>query len=80
MHIPPPAPSRTLGEALSHYLQKFYLELILLLFIVVYVVNYFTGKRANDLIAVNWLQTNRELLEQNFAHLGFEEESGTKLE
>jgi len=60
------------SELLSKYLDlnKYFYELLLVLLIMIYLLNYFTGKNANAKIAAYWVQENKEVFEQDFTHIG----------
>lgn len=51
-------------------IDKYYIEVFLILFAVVYILNYFVGKNTNLRMAASWVHDNREVFEQNFAILG----------
>jgi len=48
----------------------YYLEIVFVSLIVVYLVNYFFGKKINDSIATSWASASRSILESNFSRVG----------
>lgn len=49
---------------------SYYLEILMILGLVVYFINFATGKSKNTKIANTWFQTHRQLLEENFSLVG----------
>lgn len=50
--------------------ENYYLEILMCLGIVVYFINFITGRSKNQHLADAWLAANRELLEEQFALVG----------
>ncbi|TRY71047.1 hypothetical protein TCAL_09638 [Tigriopus californicus] len=50
--------------------ESYYLEILMVAGIVVYFLNFFTGKSKNHKIASTWFESHRPLLESNFALVG----------
>ncbi|CAG8727855.1 7087_t:CDS:10 [Dentiscutata erythropus] len=51
-------------------LSDFYREMVMIAMIVVYLIVYFIGKRANEAIAVKWMEKHIVLLRENFSLVG----------
>ncbi|KAF0427881.1 DUF1682-domain-containing protein [Gigaspora margarita] len=51
-------------------LSDFYREMAMIVMIVVYLIVYFIGKRANEAIAVKWMEKHIALLKENFSLVG----------
>lgn len=49
---------------------SYYLEILMILGLAVYFINFATGKSKNTKIANTWFQTHRQLLEENFSLVG----------
>ncbi|XP_066992368.1 PAT complex subunit CCDC47 [Anabrus simplex] len=49
---------------------SFYLEMLMIAGLVVYAINFFTGKSKNNKLANVWFSTHRSLLEENFSLVG----------
>lgn len=49
---------------------SYYLEILMILGLVVYFINFATGKSKNTRIANSWFHTHRQLLEENFSLVG----------
>ncbi|GLG94159.1 Coiled-coil domain-containing protein 47 [Gryllus bimaculatus] len=49
---------------------SFYLEMLMIAGLVVYSINFFTGKSKNNKLATAWFNTHRSLLEENFSLVG----------
>lgn len=82
VYYPPPEPvpefdSET--EKYIYYARKYLTEVCLASILVVYMLNFFVGKKVNTKVATMWLAEAIPLLRQNFAHLGFGEESNLSL-
>ncbi len=72
---PSPPPPQTINIAkvpahLSRNWENYLLEILMCAGIVVYFLNFFTGKSRNARIAGTWFDTHRALLESNFALVG----------
>lgn len=50
--------------------ESFYLEMLMIAGLVVYALNFFTGKSKNNKLANAWLASHRSLLEENFSLVG----------
>lgn len=50
--------------------ESYYLEILMAAGIIVYFVNFMTGRSKNHKLATAWLESNRDLLESNFALVG----------
>ncbi|KAF7489484.1 Coiled-coil domain-containing protein 47 [Sarcoptes scabiei] len=50
--------------------ESYYLEFVIIFALIIYFVNYASGRSKNTKIATFWLEKNREILEQNFALVG----------
>eukprot|EP00742_Colponemidia_sp_Colp-10_P006061 GILJ01006486.1.p1 GENE.GILJ01006486.1~~GILJ01006486.1.p1 ORF type:complete len:374 (+),score=79.98 GILJ01006486.1:59-1180(+) len=53
--------------------KTYYIEACAIVFIVVYILQFFMGKSANDNFAKAWVRLNKDLFTKNFAYLGFGE-------
>ncbi|CAG8529229.1 16999_t:CDS:10, partial [Dentiscutata heterogama] len=51
-------------------LSDFYREMVMIAMIIVYLIVYFIGKRANEAIAVKWMEKHIVLLRENFSLVG----------
>jgi hypothetical protein len=49
---------------------SFYLEMLMIAGLVVYALNFFTGKSKNSKLANAWFASHRNLLEENFSLVG----------
>eukprot|EP01017_Pseudomicrothorax_dubius_P025169 TRINITY_DN2686_c0_g1_i2.p1 TRINITY_DN2686_c0_g1~~TRINITY_DN2686_c0_g1_i2.p1 ORF type:complete len:328 (+),score=92.93 TRINITY_DN2686_c0_g1_i2:128-1111(+) len=49
---------------------KTLIQLVLVAFVILYIVNYFIGCSSNAKIAMEWYEGNKEYFSQSFAHLG----------
>jgi len=50
--------------------ENYYLEMLMVAGIVVYFLNFFTGKAKNQKIATSWFNSHRPMLESNFSLIG----------
>ena len=50
--------------------ENYYLEMLMVAGIVVYFLNFFTGKAKNQKIATSWFNSHRPILESNFSLIG----------
>jgi len=72
---PPPPPPKTIKFAsvpahLRNNWENYYLEMLMIAGIVVYFINFFTGKSKNQRLANAWFTAHKTLLESNFALVG----------
>ncbi len=70
-----PPPPKTINIAkvpahLSNNWENYLLEILMAAGIVVYFLNFFTGKSKNQRVATAWFNTHKALLESNFALVG----------
>jgi len=49
---------------------SFYMEMLMVAGLIVYFLNFFTGKNKNQRLANAWLSTHKQLLEENFTLVG----------
>jgi hypothetical protein len=50
--------------------RTFYVEILYIIIIVAYILNFIIRKKENERIAIHWVQTYRTLFEQNFSKFG----------
>lgn len=82
LYYPPPEPIPEFEsdtEKYIYYARKYLVEICLALLVVVFILNFFVGKKVNTKIAAMWLSEAVPLLRNNFAHLGFGEDSNLSL-
>ena len=46
------------------------LETVLVFLLLVYILNYFVGKKLNKKLASLWVQENKEVFQSEFSHIG----------
>jgi len=71
----PPPPPKTINIAkipahLRNNWENYYLEILMTLGLIVYFLNFFTGKAKNQKLANVWFSANKSLLESNFSLVG----------
>ena len=49
---------------------SYYLEMLMIAGLIVYALNFFTGKSKNNKLANAWFNSHRMLLEENFSLVG----------
>jgi len=49
---------------------SYWLEILMIVGLVIYFINFATGKSKNSMLASTWLQTHKQLLEENFSLVG----------
>ncbi|XP_069698339.1 PAT complex subunit CCDC47 isoform X2 [Periplaneta americana] len=67
------APKITITKVPLHFRtnwDSFYLEMLMIAGLVVYALNFFTGKSKNNKLANAWFMTHKSLLEENFSLVG----------
>jgi len=67
------APKITITKVPLHFRtnwDSFYLEMLMIAGLVVYALNFFTGKSKNNKLANAWLSSHRTLLDENFSLVG----------
>jgi hypothetical protein len=66
-------------EMYMFYARKYMIEISLVGVVLVYILNFFTGKSVNTKIVAMWLTESLPVLKDNFAHLGFGDEPNASL-
>lgn len=51
-------------------IQRYFYECIGLIILVIYLLNYYVGKRVNLHILTRWLIAGKPIFDQNFSHIG----------
>jgi hypothetical protein len=63
----------------KYYLLKYFYEIIVFAFIILFIINVFIGKRKNYNISKLWLKSNLDFFTNNYAHIGADREFNTKI-
>ena len=63
----------------KYYLLKYFYEIIMFAFIILFIINVFIGKRKNYNISKLWLKSNLDFFTNNYAHIGADREFNTKI-
>ena len=63
----------------KYYLLKYFYEIIMFAFIILFIINVFIGKRKNYNISKLWLNSNLDFFTNNYAHIGADREFNTKI-
>lgn len=67
------APKITITKVPLHFRtnwDSYYLEMLMIAGLIVYGLNFFTGKSKNNKLANVWFNTHRQLLDENFSLVG----------
>lgn len=82
LYYPPPEPFpefKSDTEKYIYYARKYMTEICLGLLVIVYLANFFVGKKVNAKIVTMWLSEAIPFLKDNFHHIGFGEEPNLSL-
>ena len=63
----------------KYYFLKYFYEIIMFAFIILFIINVFIGKRKNYNISKLWLNSNLDFFTNNYAHIGADREFNTKI-
>ena len=63
----------------KYYFLKYFYEIIMFTFIILFIINVFIGKRKNYNISKLWLNSNLDFFTNNYAHIGADREFNTKI-
>ena len=63
----------------KYYFLKYFYEIIMFAFIILFIINVFIGKRKNYNISKLWLKSNLDFFTNNYAHIGADREFNTKI-
>ena len=63
----------------KYYFLKYFYEIIMFAFIILFIINVFIGKGKNYNISKLWLKSNLDFFTNNYAHIGADREFNTKI-
>lgn len=71
-------PNATPQQEIESRLTFAFYEIVMVVFVIVFILNCWRGKTSNEGIANRWYEANKKFFEENYAHIGMNAEYNTK--